>query len=633
MTPELWRKVCHIFDQASDHEISNFEVLRELFPGEETEALSEVWKLIEAERESMITGKLLVTKGFLKRKIDNVPEFVNGDSIGDFGILEKIGTGSFSKVYLARQKGLNRDIALKISPKRGQEAFNMARMEHESIVRVYSQEEIESSSLHLICMQYIPGLSLEELFDAFCEVSHEGTRGREIIDILDSEVQSKQLVDPSGLKTRQFLESQSFYRAYLWLGIRLADALDYAHSKGVYHLDFKPANIIVNRLGHPTIIDFNVSFDKGLAIEDQILGGTLHYTSPEQKKALLDRDIEKFKTIDHRSDIYSLGLVLKEFLQYVKADTFHSGPINGIIEKCCKEDPNERFQSAQKVRDALKNCINIDRMEQDRATSKLTRFIDLMPLFIILAIILIPQVIASAFNIAYRSINVLRVIGNADQIAVWKESVFWYNIIVYPIATVWLWKMLQPIFSNLKRSRQSLDAQSILKIRSYLLGLIGKMIGLAALGWLPACVFFPTVIDILCGGVSADIYLHFTVSSITCFLVSVAYSILVFKYVLIQFLYPRFWHYSESDISIRMNQELFPLKKRLIWFQSIACLVPLVGAGFISMDLDPSDSALQFNYNKYLLFGLITLSTFGFLVSIRIGQLVREVISKYCEKD
>lgn len=77
-----------------------------------------------------------------------------GEAIGEFIVESVLGAGSFGTVYLARQKSLNRAVALKVSPNLGQEARTMATLEHDHIVKVYSETVDPHSNLRLICMQY-----------------------------------------------------------------------------------------------------------------------------------------------------------------------------------------------------------------------------------------------------------------------------------------------------------------------------------------------------------------------------------------------------------------------------------------------------------------------------------------------
>jgi serine/threonine protein kinase len=195
-----------------------------------------------------------------------------------YEILQTLGQGGMGVVYLARQKKLDRLVAIKaISPYLAQEpevrerfaaeASVLARLSHPNIVTLYDYIE-EPDALYLV-MEYVEGKPLSEILKA------------------------------APLR----LES---IRKYF---TQILDAFAYAHSKGVIHRDIKPSNIIITSQGQVKILDFGVakilSSDHSQTRTGMRLG-TLMYMSPEQVKGE--------KNIDARSDIYSLGVVLFEML-------------------------------------------------------------------------------------------------------------------------------------------------------------------------------------------------------------------------------------------------------------------------------------------------------------------------------
>lgn len=198
--------------------------------------------------------------------------------IEKYEILQTLGQGGMGVVYLARQKKLDRLVAIKaISPYLAQEpeirerftaeASVLARLSHPNIVTLYDYIE-EPDALYLV-MEYVEGKPLSEILKA----------------------------GPLPLES---------IRKYFY---QVLEAFTYAHSKGVIHRDIKPSNIIITPEGQVKILDFGVakilSADHSQTRTGMRLG-TLMYMSPEQVKGE--------KTIDARSDIYSLGVVLFEML-------------------------------------------------------------------------------------------------------------------------------------------------------------------------------------------------------------------------------------------------------------------------------------------------------------------------------
>lgn len=261
-----------------------------------------------------------------------------------YQILREIGRGGMGVVYLARDPLLQRDVALKvITPdflgseaveRFKREARVVANMDHPAIVGVHDIGE-HGGSLFFV-MPYVAGTNLRSFIK-------EGVLS--LGDVLD-------------------------------IGVQVAEALEYSHSKDVVHRDVKPENILVTR-DDSSGEDIRVRVtDFGLAIataqshltKTGTLVGTISYLSPEQLSA---------RELDYRTDIYSLGIVLYECLvgktpfvgeiQSVLYRIAHEIPqspramgadipeeLEEIIMRCLEKDPARRFQRSKEVADALK---------------------------------------------------------------------------------------------------------------------------------------------------------------------------------------------------------------------------------------------------------------------------------------
>lgn len=278
-------------------------------------------------------------------------------SLGHYEIKEMLGAGGMGEVYRARDTKLDREVALKILPaemaadpdrlKRFvHEAKIVAALKHPNIVTIHSVEDVEG--VHFITMELVAGTTLSD-------------------DL-----------SPNGYSLERFLD----------LAIPLADAVSGAHVKGVTHRDIKPANIMIDEDGRLKILDFGLAklreadqpsdsgdeaedptmkIESRLTAEGDILG-TAAYMSPEQAEG---------KPVDHRSDIFSLGIVLYKMLT-------GQGPFSGdtnasvicsilrdtptsvttlnnrlprhlgrIVMRCLVKDPSRRFQTALDLRNEL----------------------------------------------------------------------------------------------------------------------------------------------------------------------------------------------------------------------------------------------------------------------------------------
>ncbi|MFI5459583.1 MAG: protein kinase [Isosphaerales bacterium] len=123
----------------------------------------------------------------------------------------------------------------------------------------------------------------------------------------------------SAQPSRQFLHGASAIQAAVWIVARLADGLEHAHSRGLLHRDLKPSNILLAGDGTPMLLDFNLAVDQlpespEGEIRRALVGGTMPYMSPEHLDAFNPRGSTSPESVNERSDIYAIGLILFEML-------------------------------------------------------------------------------------------------------------------------------------------------------------------------------------------------------------------------------------------------------------------------------------------------------------------------------
>jgi tRNA A-37 threonylcarbamoyl transferase component Bud32 len=244
-------------------------------------------------------------------------------------ILELLGQGGMGAVYKARQQGLDRLVALKILPLKAgrdaafaerftREARALAKLNHPNIVTVYDFGRI--GDLYYFIMEYVDGVNLRQTLRA------------------------------GQLKPQQALN----------IVPQICEALQFAHDEGIVHRDIKPENILLDKKGRVKIADFGIAKLLGRKSPEAVLTGpshvvgTPHYMAPEQMVKPLE--------VDHRADIYSLGVVFYEMLTGQLPLGRFAPPskkvqvnvqLDEVVLKTLEEEPARRYQHVSDVKTAV----------------------------------------------------------------------------------------------------------------------------------------------------------------------------------------------------------------------------------------------------------------------------------------
>ncbi len=273
-----------------------------------------------------------------------------GQVVDQYQISRHIARGGMADVYLAEDVDLGRQVVLKVMlPMLAQdaefvarfrrEAQTTARLNHPNIVQVYRTGSVPNTGQPYLAMQYIQG----------------GTLQQTLLTLLQRD---------------QILQTTTA----LSLIRQMADALDVAHRAGIVHRDLKPSNILLHPNGTPVLTDLGiaaVSTESRLTRTGDVMG-TPHYMSPEQASG---------RSLDGRSDLYSLGIILYELLagmvpfqgdsplavlhqhvyeappplQRIRPDL---APVTlQVVDRCLAKDPFQRFQSAGEMAAALSTAL------------------------------------------------------------------------------------------------------------------------------------------------------------------------------------------------------------------------------------------------------------------------------------
>lgn len=274
-------------------------------------------------------------------------EVLPAREVGRYQILEKLGEGAMATVYKAFDPTINRSLVIKFlhgnlceNPEYRRRFLREAKaagaLSHPNIVTIYDVGEIENRPY--IAMELLGGTPLDQMIPGGTEMPMQDV---------------------------------------LVIGLQIANALDYAHSKGIFHRDIKPANIM--RLPDRNIVklvDFGIAQVAAADAAERTVAGTImgtpHYMSPEQARG---------ESADARSDLWAVGVILYQLLTGKRpftADTIATlmlritqespasvgelrpdtpASLRRVITRCLNKQPDKRFQSGRELADALRRVL------------------------------------------------------------------------------------------------------------------------------------------------------------------------------------------------------------------------------------------------------------------------------------
>ncbi|MCI0659941.1 MAG: protein kinase [Acidobacteria bacterium] len=300
----------------------------------------------EEKKYKLAARRLVEMGGSVHERKNGERDFTDGErmlsSIGKYKVIKQIGKGGMGQVYHATDELTGRMVAVKVLAERlgkdseiaarfEREAMVMSSLRHPNVVQFYDWGK--AAGRHYIAMEYIDGLTLDELIYS---------RGKLSLD------------------------------RSLAIAIQVAETAHFIHQKGFVRNDIKPSNIMLTSAGKICMLDFGITKSADPSRRDTqtgIIVGTPLFMAPEQFER---------HSVDVRSDVYSLGMVLYQMLTgvypFVSADLpgivqahLHQVPpppsshssllrnVDQVVLKCLEKDPDDRYQSMEKLNEALKS--------------------------------------------------------------------------------------------------------------------------------------------------------------------------------------------------------------------------------------------------------------------------------------
>lgn len=366
MTSETWKKITEIYNAALELEPAERKAFLDERCGEDESLRVEVESLLLADQEagSFIAEPVIKDVAPLLAKEDEAS--LTGKQLANYKIVSQIGSGGMGEVYLAQDSRLNRPVAIKTLPhflsnhpdylrRFENEARTISALNHPNVLTIYEIGEAEG--VLFIAVEYVAGETLRKRLQCN-ELSLDET---------------------------------------LEIAVQTASALGAAHEKGVIHRDIKPENVMIREDGYVKVLDFGLAKltepqpigedDKTLVQSSPgVIKGTVAYMSPEQAHGL---------EMDHRTDIWSFGVLLYELLTRRKPFTGETatemiisiiqkeppsmqliapelpGELYFIVGKLLRKKADERYQS---IKDAL---VDLRRVKQRLDYEEMERTISL----------------------------------------------------------------------------------------------------------------------------------------------------------------------------------------------------------------------------------------------------------------
>lgn len=401
MTPERWQQIKDIFHSALEYGPAQRASFLSRACDTDTTLRQEVESLLSAHEQdgSFIDSPAYKASAAFAMNVDSAA-LKPGQLLGGYEITAFIGRGGMGEVYLAQDKRLRRQVALKLLPalftedesgvqRFEQEARAASALNHPNIIVIY--EICEAESRLMMATEFIDGETLRERLI---------THGALDIDVV------------------------------LTISIQIADALATAHKAGIIHRDIKPENIMIRPDGYVKVLDFGLaklsesesaSFGeastRALRTGSGVVIGTVGYMSPEQARG---------QSVDARSDIFNLGAVIYEMIAGQKpfsgetpSDTFaailktappplsqvapHTPPeLVRIVNKALRKDREERYQV---VKDLLLDLKSLKEELEFQAKHSLGVELKRHKAVALLAILVLGVLLAGASIAAYKLLS------------------------------------------------------------------------------------------------------------------------------------------------------------------------------------------------------------------------------------
>lgn len=553
-------------------------------------------------------------------------EIEPGSELDDFDLLLRLGKGAFAQVFLARQRSMQRLVALKVSADSGAEPQTLAQLDHDYIVRVFDQRLLPERKLRLLYMQYAAGGTLQSVIELVRDTEASKRHAGLLPEAVSRALEEKGETRPAESSIAKQLDGLSWPETVCWMGSRLALGLDYAHGRGVLHRDIKPANVLLTNECIPKLADFNISFSSNLAGATPVayFGGSLAYMSAEQLEAYNPAHPRTPDSLDARSDLYSLGIVLWELLtgelpfgeesfegswpktlermtarrkEKLSETTLQKLPADcppgliRVLQRCLAPVADDRWSSGEELAKQLDLCgeRRVQELLHPPAGSWPVRIAPLAGVVIFLAAA-IPNILAGIFNSVYNEAEIVANLKDASE--TFFQIRLLVNGVAYPLGlaifAILVGTVIQAVRAEARGELVDIGRLRRLRKRALLLGQTAAVIGIVE--WAVAGLVYPISVHLARGLLPPAAYVHFFASLLLCGLIAASYPFFGVTWIALRVWYPKLLR---DDLGSGHDAATLNRVARLTWVYVVsAASVPLLGVLILSIAGEPSRFAL-----------------------------------------
>ncbi|GAB0101907.1 serine/threonine-protein kinase [Nocardia sp. JMUB6875] len=575
-----------------------------------------------------------------------------GRRLDDFDLLTDLGGDEGRRMFLARQRSMQRLVAVRVEAGADSDTDTVAQLDHQHIVRVFDQRLIADGStgkpLRLLYMQYLPGGTAEGVL-ARLRAESGAADGGLLLRAVDAAMEAKGESRSSGSRVRAEIAGLSWPETIAWVGRRLAEALDYGMRQGVLHHDIRPANVLFTAEGVPKLADFalgpvywNAGFHR-TGFADANDAEALRYRSPEALAALLDPTAP---TPDNRSDIYSLGLVLWEMLTgtlpfesegdtdtaaamlarriagvsetalaALPADT--PAALRRVLLECLRPEPSRRWRTGGELAGQLDLCLDARARDLvDPPPGSLWARLRGWPVPIAVLCVGLPNALASWYNVRINKSLLVDELSAVDQHR-FAQVTLVSNAVAFPLAAVLLlWLARRPLAVSYRLARgQEYTPDQLARARSDTLLTGERAVWIPFAMWMIAGIAANLTLARMGASLPHNAYWHFLTAQLVCALIALAYPFFLIVVYAMRSLYPQLL--ARGSVGPADRRQLLALARRSNVYLAAAASVPLLGVATLTL-VSTADLSLVIVPLRWLSVG----GVLAFVLTYRLSRLL-----------